>query len=123
ADDSVLLTLGFGRNWSEAAFRAKASLETGFEVAAEEYAAAWREWQGRLLPLDRAHSKYGHNPYRISTTCLRLHDSPSFPGGIIASLSIPWGYAKGDDDLGGYHLVWSRDLGEAAGALIACGAS
>jgi glucoamylase len=123
AEDGVLLTLGFGRNWSEAAFRAKASLETGFEVAAEEYAAAWKGWQSRLLALDRAHTKYGHNTYRISTSVLRAHDSPSFPGGIIASLSIPWGYAKGDDDMGGYHLIWPRDLGETAGALIACGAS
>ena len=54
---------------------------------------------------------------------LRAHDSPAFPGGIIASLSIPWGAAKGDDDLGGYHLVWPRDLVEAAGAGIACGAN
>ena len=38
-----------------------------------------------------------------------------FPGGIIASLSIPWGSTKGDDDLGGYHLVWPRDLVETAG--------
>ena len=40
-------------------------------------------------------------------------------GGIIASLSIPWGFNKGDEDLGGYHLVWPRDLVETAGALIA----
>jgi glucoamylase len=30
--------------------------------------------------------------------------------------------AKGDDDLGGYHLVWPRDMAETAGALIAAGA-
>ena len=45
-----------------------------------------------------------------------------FPAAIIASLSIPWGFSKGDDDLGGYHLVWPRDLVETAGALLACGA-
>jgi len=45
-----------------------------------------------------------------------------FPGGIIASLSIPWGFIKGDDNLGGYHLVWPRDLVEAAGGLLAAGA-
>ena len=38
----------------------------------------------------------------------------------MASLSIPWGNVR--NDLGGYHLVWSRDLVEAAGALIALGA-
>ena len=41
---------------------------------------------------------------------------------MIASLSIPWGFAKGDDDLGGYHLVWARDLVETAGGLLAAGA-
>jgi hypothetical protein len=25
---------------------------------------------------------------------------------MIASLSIPWSFAKRDDDLRGYHLVW-----------------
>jgi glucoamylase len=53
---------------------------------------------------------------------IRTHEAKRFPGGIIASLSVPWGFAKGDDDLGGYHLVWPRDLVEAAGALLAAGA-
>jgi glucoamylase len=30
--------------------------------------------------------------------------------------------SKGDDDLGGYHLVWPRDLVQTAGGLLACGA-
>jgi hypothetical protein len=42
--------------------------------------------------------------------------------GAIASLSIPWGFSKGDEDLGGYHLVWPRDLVETAGGLLAAGA-
>ena len=44
-------------------------------------------------------------------------------GAIIASLSIPWGFRKGDDDLGGYHLVWPRDLVETAGGFLAAGAT
>ncbi len=42
---------------------------------------------------------------------------------MIASLSIPWGASKGDDDLGGYHLVWPRDLVESAFGLLAIGAT
>jgi glucoamylase len=118
----VVLALAFGRTWSEAALRARASLMDGFDAALAGYTAAWRAWQAPLLPLDRTEPRHGHNTYRISTTVLRAHDSPSFPGGIIASLSIPWGASKGDDDLGGYHLVWPRDLAETAGALLACGA-
>ncbi|HKJ92340.1 MAG TPA: glycoside hydrolase family 15 protein, partial [Longimicrobiales bacterium] len=60
--------------------------------------------------------------YRTSTFTLATHESRRFPGGMIASLSVPWGDSKGDDDLGGYHLVWPRDLAEAAGGLLACGA-
>ena len=40
---------------------------------------------------------------------------------MIASLSIPWGETKGDDELGGYHLVWTRDLVQSATALLAPG--
>lgn len=116
----ITLALGFGRTWSEAAYRVQASLADGFEAAHRDYADAWHTWQSGLRELDR--TVRGNNTYRISTTVLRAHDSPSFPGGIIASLSIPWGASKGDDDLGGYHLVWPRDLAETGGALVACGA-
>src|SRR5205809_4523507 len=64
----------------------------------------------------------GFDLYRVSNTILRTHEEKSYPGAVIASLSVPWGFTKGDDDLGGYHLIWPRDLAEAAGALLACGA-
>src|SRR5438874_1770354 len=35
----------------------------------------------------------------------------------------PWGETRGDNDLGGYHLVWTRDLVQSAGALLATGQS
>ncbi len=118
--EPVVLAMGFGRVPEEAAYRARSSLNRPFPAVVEEYAAAWRDWQSGLLPLKCASGE--RDVYRISTTVLRAHDSPGFPGGIIASLSIPWGYAKSDDDLGGYHLVWPRDLVETAGGLLACGA-
>ena len=123
--EPVVLALGFGRYYAEAAFRARASLARGFDLIAAEYSANWRNWQRPLAQLDppRGHRPGGHNFYRVSTAVLRAHDSYSFPGGIIASLSIPWGASKGDDDLGGYHLIWPRDLVETAGGLIACGAN
>jgi glucoamylase len=36
-------------------------------------------------------------------------------------MSIPWGESKSDTDLGGYHLVWPRDLVKSASALLATG--
>jgi glucoamylase len=77
---------------------------------------------GGLPSLPADGDKSSQKLYRISTAMLRAHDAVRFPGGIIASLSVPWGSSKGDDDLGGYHLVWPRDLVEAAGGLIAAGA-
>jgi glucoamylase len=119
-EEEFSLALGFGRSSSEAAFRVRASLQTPLERQMEEYATGWRSWQARLRSLDR--KVEGHNVYRVSTAVLRCHESPTFPGGLIASLSIPWGSSKGDDDLGGYHLVWPRDLAQTAGAFLACGA-
>jgi glucoamylase len=120
AEGPVTLALGFGRNPTEAAFRARSSLQQDFAALARRYATHWRDWQAGLRRLDRPCR--GHNGYRVSTSVLRAHEAPSFPGGFIASLSIPWGAAKGDDDLGGYHLVWPRDLVETAGGLLAAGA-
>jgi glucoamylase len=117
-----LLVVGFGRNAAEAGNRVRAALQDGFDPAREEYLSHWIDWQQRLLPLDRAMEYPGLNFYRISTAVIRSHEALDFPGGIIASLSIPWGFSKGDNDLGGYHLIWPRDLMECGGALVAAGA-
>ena len=66
-------------------------------------------------PGDAEGSRSRQIKQRLSAAVLRTHEAKSFRGGMIASLSIPWGSAKGDDDLGGYHLVWPRDLVESAG--------
>jgi glucoamylase len=115
-----ILVVGFGRNAAEAGHCARASLFDGFDQARTEYLHAWEEWHRHLLPLKGP--DYSHDLYRIGTAVLRAHEAKRFQGGIIASLSIPWGFAKGDDDLGGYHLLWPRDLVEAAGGLLAAGA-
>ena len=56
-----------------------------------------------------------------SFSLLRAHEDKSYPGAFIASLSIPWGEAKGDPDQGGYHLVWTRDMVNSASAMFAAG--
>lgn len=119
---SFVLALGFGRRAEVAALRVRSSLYEGFDAARVEYVDRWSAWQASLLPLDRASYPDAHNPYRVGTAVLRTHEARSFAGGYIASLSVPWGFAKGDEDLGGYHLVWPRDLVETAGGLLAAGA-
>jgi glucoamylase len=118
---SFVLALGFGRTSNEAAHRVSASLWDGFDRAASDYYRGWEDWQRTLRALQRT-APVQKDLYRVSTAVLRVHESERFPGGIIASLSIPWGFSKGDGDLGGYHLAWPRDLVESAGGLLAAGA-
>jgi glucoamylase len=116
-----MLALGFGRNAAEAGNRARASLLDGFDTARDDYLREWTTWQ-QTLTLSGGTKTGGRDLCRVSTAVLRTHEANNFPGGTIASLAIPWGFAKGDEDLGGYHLVWPRDLAEAAGGLLAAGA-
>jgi glucoamylase len=123
SDGAFVVALGFGRNVYEAGQRAAASLLDGFDAARAEYVRGWQGWQQTLDDLDVD----GEGPARrslchASTAVMRVHEAKRFPGGLIASLSVPWGASKGDDDLGGYHLVWPRDLVEVAGGLLAAGA-
>src|SRR5439155_10054545 len=96
-----VLALGFGGIWAEAAAAARASLLDDYNSMFRDYVSQWRSWQKGLLPLDRNED---HDLYRASTAMLRVHESKDFLGGVIASLSIPWGFNKGDEGLGGYQL-------------------
>ncbi len=119
--DTFVLALGFGSSAAEAGQRAVNSLITGFDAIQNDYIAAWQQWHHKR----KAPHVLDANACSLvdySAAVLRVHESKSFRGGIIASLSIPWGFNKGDDDLGGYHLVWPRDLCETAGGLLAAGA-
>lgn len=115
------LALGFGLTADEAGHHAHAALLDGFATARQSAIAQWQAWQDGL-PAAGETTAGENGLYRISAAVMRVHAGKRFPGGSIASLSIPWGFAKGDDDLGGYHLVWPRDLAETAGGLLAAGA-
>ncbi len=107
-----VLALSFGRTTSEAANYALGSLLDGFKSAKTWYMREWEQWLQGLLDIK---GKY----VKLSSMVLRMNEAKTFPGGIIASLSIPWGQTKGDKDTGGYHLVWPRDLVESAGGFMA----
>jgi glucoamylase len=118
---TFVLAIGFGTDAAEAGHRALSAVLAGFEEARDQYIQEWQEWQAKLIPVEQA-EEGERGLYRISTAVLRTHEAKSFQGGFIAGLSIPWGFAKGDHDLGGYHLVWPRDLVETAFGLGASGA-
>ncbi len=81
----------------------------------------WSRVTDKILPLG-VHGGDGGRLYRISHNILRSHEDKLYPGAIIASQSIPWGDFHDDQaGLGGYHLVWTRDLCHSALGLLACG--
>ena len=121
SEGKFVLALGFGRDPGEAARNAIASLHGGFEKAQREYVAGWQESIDSHSSL-HTNGTGAHDLSRISLAVLRTHESKTAPGAFIASLSIPWGFSKGDAELGGYHLVWPRDMVETAGGLLAAGA-
>ena len=116
-----VLALGFGTIWSEAGQVARSSLLEPYEELRKQYVWHWRNWQDGLLKLDQPQREM--DLYRASAAVLRSHESKDFLGGVIASLSVPWGFNKGDEDLGGYHLIWPRDLVETACGFLAAGAT
>jgi glucoamylase len=116
-----VLALGFGRGPAEAAQQAVSSLWEGFDRARAAYLDGWGAWQAGLEG-GQAAAAGEPDLVRFSAAVIRTHEDKVLPGGLIAALAVPWGCDRGDDDLGGYHLVWPRDLVEAAGGLLVVGA-
>src|SRR5574339_734027 len=120
SDGTFIMALGFGPTAMEAGQHAQISLLEGFDDVQGAYIRGWHAWHARINGKVPAEDE--SRLYRISAALLGTHESKRVEGGIIASLSIPWGFSKPDDDLGGYHLVWPRDLVEIAGGFVAIGA-
>lgn len=114
------LALGFGETPAEAAQRARSTLLEKSDCVVKRYVDGWQGLQDSFLNLGET-QQGAFDAYRVSTAVLRTHEAKRFPGGMIASLSIPWGASKGDYDVAGYHVVWPRDLVQAAGGLLAAG--
>jgi glucoamylase len=91
-----------------------------FEEQRARYVEQWERPAGKIRPLGDASGDGGHL-YHGSHSLLLAHEDKSFHGAFIASLSIPWGETRGDEDTGGYHLVWTRDMTHTATALLAAG--
>lgn len=87
------------------------------------YSAAWEKYFSTLKVPTGLSAKeellYWRSIYAMKVMEDRVH-----PGALIASLSIPWGEEQkenGQHEVGGYHLIWPRDLYEVAFALLAAG--
>ncbi|MEO8207651.1 MAG: glycoside hydrolase family 15 protein [Chloroflexota bacterium] len=119
-DGPLQLALGFGDRPEAAALQAAAALAGEFDAAWDEYIANWEAVLRTCTPPPDAIGPDLGAAYLNSAAVLVTHQDRTAAGASVASLSIPWGNAR--NDLGGYHLVWSRDLVESAGALVALGA-
>ena len=114
-----VVALGFGPNADAAIAAARKSLERKFSEVSSEYVAGWKDYAKGLR---RVAPRY-ETEFQLAAMVLKAHEDKTYRGAMIASMSIPWGFAVKADTpgVGGYHLVWARDLYEVATGLMAAG--
>ena len=114
---TIALALGDGHHAALAGMMQ--TLSTPYEVHRKRFI---EQWQRAIAPTRlTAVATDGGKLTRVSHNMILAHEDKTYSGAFIASASIPWGASKSDDDLGGYHLVWTRDMCHSASALLACG--
>ncbi len=129
------LALAFAPGRGSAATLAVSALLEPFEAVWTRLVDSWGEWHAHAGARRARRAAANHPPvaasggwtpalereFKISAMVLRAHQDKVYPGTMVASLSVPWGSSH--DEIGGYHLVWPRDLVECAGALLVLGAT
>lgn len=111
------LALGFGKSASDALAATRNSLTKGFQACRKQYEENWRRMVRRLPRVD---PKY-QAQFNLAALVLKAHEDKTYRGANVASLSAPWitGTAANEPLVGGYHLVWARDLYQVATAYLA----
>ena len=123
-----VLAIGFGETAAGARTLARSSLAESFDLIRTAFLDGWSQWRersglGAILHAqpagaDDLESRLTEEAL-CSVTVLKAHEDRTYPGAMVASLSVPWGSST--DTLGGYHLVWPRDASLTAFALAAVG--
>jgi glucoamylase len=118
-----MLGVAFGDSRVSAAAKLLQAFAISFECHRDAYAALWQRAAADPEEAKAIAEHTGDNGrlWRLSRSVLLAHEDKEFQGAIIASLSTPWGETKSAVELGGYHLVWTRDLIQSASALLATG--
>ncbi len=111
--------LGFGADVLKASTAAAASLRKGFDKCLAEYEKGWADYVAKLPRVDPKHQAQ----FNMAAMMLKAHEDKSVRGANIASLTVPWGGGANanENNIGGYHLIWSRDLYQVATAFMAIG--
>ncbi len=97
-------------------------IKLNYDLEKEEYKKSWDKYFFGLKKM-RGLDKNLENFYWRSLYTLKVHEDKLNRGALIASLSIPWGEDQIDDgqEIGGYHLIWPRDLFHVSLALLTAG--
>ncbi len=112
------LGVAFGTTLHDALSTLTQSLSIPFEQTRDAFLRQWERTSRRFA---LAAGSNDSQLFERSVNLLLAHEDKTYPGAMIASLSIPWGEEKSDEELGGYHLVWTRDMVQSATALLAVG--
>jgi glucoamylase len=110
--------VAFGTTQHDALSTLGQSLNIPFENTCEAFIHQWQQTSKRFSLASKSNNA---KLYERSVNLLLAHEDKIYSGAMIASLSIPWGDQKSDDELGGYHLVWTRDLVKSVTGLLAAG--
>jgi glucoamylase len=110
--------VAFGTTRHDALSTLGQSLNIPFERTREAFIHRWERTSKRFSLASKSNNA---KLYERSVNLLLAHEDKTYSGAMIASLSIPWGDQKSDDELGGYHLVWTRDLVKSVTGLLAAG--
>ncbi len=111
--------LSFANNVGGAFVLAVLSKQKGFAKSLAEYEKGWSDYVKTLPKVDEKYQAQ----FNMAAMILKAHEDKTKRGANIASLTIPWGGDKNanENTVGGYHLVWSRDLYQVATAFMALG--
>jgi glucoamylase len=116
-----VLALAFGETLHHALAKGSQALSTPFADHRTRFVEQWQRARDHLLPEKEKSAEDGGHLYHVSHALIQAHEDKRYEGALIASLSIPWGEIKTGEDLGGYHLVWTRDMCNSATGLLAAG--
>ena len=114
---SGTLALSFAETLEGARTLSRASLADDYGEIRDLFVDQWEAW-GKTLVIPYTSTELQREA-ELSAAVIKIHEDRTYGGALVASLSVPWGSAH--DDIGGYHLVWTRDMVEAAFAMIAVG--
>ena len=114
------LALAFSGTAEGAVTLARSALAAGFASIRIAAFRGWSDWAAKVsVPSVPGLDDDLVAQARQSAAVIKVHEDRTFPGAVVASLSIPWGNAR--NDLGGYHLVWARDAVNSGLGLLAIG--